>query len=265
MPNFEMESGNPRADPGGTRYGLVACAMHPGPAWKRMEDYIECLDLGPCKALAAADGVSASVHGEVAAEIAVKVFLHEVKAAWESGHRLGRKVIRRAYHSACEQIRARMAEAGWGASPQSTLIGVVETPERFLVSYVGDGAVVLSVGSLSYGMLLPHVGYGGFLTKVISAGPCPQPAYLEIDKAWSEGEVLLAGTDGVFPPGQTLRIAREILLTLRNRFRDACGRLGAQQVADTLLEYLSGLSFDDNRAVGVILTERALAHWEAGQ
>lgn len=262
LPNSMMEAGNCRAEPTKRRHGLVACARHPGPEWKGMQDYVECRDLGRCKVLAVADGVSASLHGEVAAEIAVKAFLQEVETAWDQGRRIGRGVMREAYHRACEQIRARVAEEAWGSSPQSTLIGVVETPGRFLISYVGDGAVVLSVGSMNYGMLLPHTGYGGFLTKVVSAGPCPRPAYLEIDKGWSDGEVLLAGTDGVFPPGQTLRVAREIMSALRNHFRAACGRLGAQEVADTLLEYLSGLSFDDNRAVGVILTERALAQWE---
>ena len=52
--------------------GFVGCAMHRGPAWKRMEDYAECRDLGRCKVLAIADGVSGSSHGEVAAQAAHK-------------------------------------------------------------------------------------------------------------------------------------------------------------------------------------------------
>jgi hypothetical protein len=244
---------------------IVTCATDAG-FYPVNEDFCGWKDLPAGRVLVVADGVSGSPEGATASKVTVEVFLQEVEqASTKSNDRIDRGVIQAAYEKACAAISARTQQTGLSTSPETTFISVVELEDRFLFSYVGDGAIVLTTGSLKYAtnLLIPHIGYAGALTRTLNAQvEQPKPAYIEVEKGFEDGEIVLIGTDGALPPGRVLESSKKALEELRRTCQDegeCFDESSARQVLEEMVKNV--LPFDDNRTLGLILTKEAVSYW----
>jgi polyhydroxyalkanoate synthesis regulator phasin len=240
---------------------IVTCATYAGP-YPINEDFCGWKDLGKARILVVADGVSGSPKGEIASWVAVKAFLEKIEEAAEKAEgKIDRQIIQVAYKEACAAIK----EQAQTLTAATTFISVVELEDRFLISYIGDGAIVLTTGSLKYAtnLLIPHLGYAGALTRTLNAQvEEPKPAYIEIEKGFEDGEVVLIGTDGALPRGQVLETARKVLEKLRKTCQEEREYFDEKSARKVLEEMVTNvIDFDDNRTLGLVLTEEAISYW----
>jgi len=257
---------------------------------KGNQDFADERRLNECNVLAIADGVSHSQHGELAAEAAVKGFLTKIEEVWKQRATIGRAEIREAYDAARAEIKKRVEEVkkqeGLDSfNPQTTFIGIIELHDRFIFTYIGDGAIALfraavDVGTalhspeqkgeqqwtpsqpVSKSLLVPH-SFAGFLTRHLSAsGELPRPAYIEVDKALEGGEIVIAGTDGALPMGSVLKTSQGILNDVKQEFQKNHKTFNRRTVHSILLQKVEHeFTTDDNRTLGIILTDGALNSW----
>jgi len=237
---------------------IVACATYAG-FYSINEDYCGYKDLETARVLAVADGVSGSPEGEVASRIAVEAFLKKIEEdAQKVDGKIDRQIIQAAYDEACAAIRAH-------ARGSTTFISVVELEDRFLFTYVGDGAIVLTTGNLKYAtnLLIPHLGYAGALTRTLNAQvEHIKPAYIEVEKGFEDGEIVLVGTDGALPRGQVLKTAQMVLEKLRQTCQEEGESFSENSVRRVLKNIVENvLEFDDNRTLGLVLTKKAVSYW----
>jgi len=226
------------------------------------QDAVSCLETSAWKAIALADGVSGTPGAERAARMAVHVLLEELRQTARRGGIIDLQALSRGFQKAHREVVGGppSGEPFSGIAPQTTLIAVVETPDRILIAYCGDGAVIVSSGSLRWAtsLLFPQVDFqqAGALRGIIGGSDDPQPTLISLPRAaWPDGLVVVLGTDGALPPGESLRPAWDLLLRIRELF-------GAGQDPTCFLEeWLRSLESDDNRSLGLLITEEALRLW----
>jgi hypothetical protein len=241
--------------------GLIACSTHRG-LKEENQDRCRCGDLGSYKILVLADGVTRTFRGGQAADIAVNTFYDVVKKACDA-EEMDISVFKRAYGVTVEHLE-QTAKKEISESEhrfETTLIAIVESEDRFFITYLGDGRIYLVRGDLEQGiqlMVTHRVGLalGGALAPY---GLLSSPVYIEHSKSFTAGEVIVTGTDGAFEletEGYE-PVIRQVLHRLKNknvlRNNDA--------LTETLKTFLQELadtqSLHDNATIGVIITERA--------
>ena len=243
--------------------GILACCTQIGPKDENQDRY-KCGTIGPWKTLVIADGVTRSLHGEQAAEIAVGIFYETLEQAHNAGQELGTALFREAYERVAERLRSTgETSPAEGGGSETTLIGVVESDDRFFVTYLGDGRVYLVRGDLQKGvqLMITH-GVGSALGGALgSYGLLGQPVYVEHSKSINSGEVFVTVTDGAFyielgenePPTITQILGRlgdsKEMLSSSEALEEGLGRF-LQDLDDRGL-------LVDNATLGIIITERA--------
>jgi len=242
--------------------GLIACSTHRG-LKEENRDRCKCDDFGPYKVLVLADGVTRSLHGGQAAEIAVNTFYEVIKNACGARKEIGISVLREAYQEAVEKLK-QVAKSETSESEnryETTVIAIVEAEDRFFITYLGDGRIYLVRGDLEHGvqLMITHkvgLALGGALGPY---GLLSKPVYMEHSKSFESGEVIVAGTDGAFEletEGSEPTI-RQILKMLKNKD----GLHSNDALTKTLNLFLEDLaskhSLYDNATIGIIITEKA--------
>ena len=262
--------------PPSTCSSIVAYATATG-GKQRNQDYADDRCLDGCNVLTIADGLSGSQYSELAAKAAVEGFLRKITEVWKqnSTATIGRAEIREAYYTAHADIKKRAEQEkkekrSRSLNPQTTFIGIIDLPDRFIFTYIGDGAIALFRANTDEGailhssksLLITH-SVAGFLTRVLSAdGKLPKFGYMEVDKTLEGGEIVVAGTDGALPLGSVLKTSQGILSDLKHAFQENREGFDRDTVRRLLLQKVEHeFTTDDNRTLGVILTNDALDSW----
>ena len=187
-------------DPQGTVVGV----SHPG-ARPENQDYVLYGEIESTnRILVIADGISASKEAGRGAQIAASVIYAFLETKVKARESLTLAALEEGFTEAVEALRAEAQALRWDMSGclATTLIVVVETPDRFLYGYVGNGSVVLFREKdtildkpVRYCLLSPQVA--GQRTAALSPpGPTIKPFLGTVRK--SVGDVVVAGTDGLF-------------------------------------------------------------------
>lgn len=251
------------------RQSIVAYATTEGDK-EVNQDYAgnRCLD--KCNVLAIADGVSDSLRAELAAKAAVEGFLTKIEEVLKQRSAIGREEIRDAYRAASAEIRERVEQVKQqegldSLNPQTTFIGIIELVDRFIFTYVGDGAIALFRADTREGVmiLIPHSAPGGLTRWLDANNESPKHGYMEMDKTLEGGEIIVAGTDGALPLGKkALKTSQGILLDLKREFQEHHEKFDRDTVRRILLQKVKReIRWDDNRTLGIILTNDALDSW----
>lgn len=256
------ESSNKKVNICSSIGGLLACSTNIGLKLEN-QDRFRCDDVGSCKILVLADGVTKSDHGGQAAEIAADTFYEVIKSACDSQGVMGVKVFQEAYQKTIERLK-KVAQSETPENEktyETTVIAIVEVEDRFHITYLGDGKIYLVRGDMERGiqLMITHTvgpSLGGAL------GPydlLSEPVYVEHSKSFKSGEIIVAGTDGAFDweAGEGNQPIVQILEILKNK--DAlCKQETLQQALDLFLRNLGDCKcLGDNATLGVILTEKA--------
>ncbi len=248
--------------------GLVGTATSIGPKAVQQDAALH-VDLRDVRIAVVADGVSSCPASQLAAQSSAVVVCSTL-AAYALGHYgLSQSTVRKVVRHAQTVVHAVNTRHDYPAEgPATTLVAVVELPERLLIAHVGDGAAVVSTGSLRWfrNVLYPHVDPMGALTNYLGmrGDPVIEPSVIDLPKVWPDGVVALIGTDGALPEGEALATARAILEGARDRVQRSPGN---QLDACGLLEdwVRQRQSTDDNRSLALILSDDAVAFWHAKQ
>jgi serine/threonine protein phosphatase PrpC len=246
--------------------GLLASATSIG-GKDVQQDACGCLDLPGCKIAAVADGISSSPRAHLAASTAIHVVLNGLVQRWQAGCFPTRTVLAQIFTEAQRAIHLQaQARNLTQPSPATTLILGVELADRLLLAYVGDGAAVLTTGSLQWmqNLLYPQVGPAGAIVRYLGDPQAAiEPGYIELPKVWPEGCILLIGTDGALVQGQTLSTAEAILGEVQRQVMDSTAKGRTVDPHGILEAWISQrLSTSDNRSLALIVSEQALRLWQ---
>lgn len=241
--------------------GLIACSSLKGMKPKN-EDRHRVAHLGRRKVLLIADGVTNSRFGGEAAQIVVNAFYEEIEQAGILRKRITVRVLKKAYQRAVEKLsEAALERLGEKEGFETSIIGVIEAKNKFLITYLGDGRVYLVRGDLEQGiqLMVTHrkgSGLGGALGPYGLTG---QPVYVEHSKSFNSGEIIIAGSDGAFEAENTGSKSTVIQVLAKLRERDALlDDSSLEQAIDALLQDISKQSpLSDDATLGIIVSDKA--------
>jgi hypothetical protein len=174
-----------------------------------------------------------------------------------------REAFRKAQHA------VELLSAGFHGLPRAaatTLIVAAELPDRFLIGYVGDGAIAVLRGNLqwSINLLFPQTGVAGGMTRCLSSdGGLSEPAVIDLPKSWPDGGIILIGTDGALVAGKALETARTIVGEIRAKATGST-HLDQHQVLRVLRDWVQDrITTDDNRSLGILISDAAVRLWQS--
>lgn len=230
---------------------IVAAATHAGP--KRINEDAVTVGSSWCHNLVTiADGVGGREKGKEAAETAVRVFNGSIKTKIRQSGTIHCEDIKPIYEQAARAIR----EKKYG---KTTLISIIEKPRYFIISYLGDGQAYFLRGDTEAGVPLV-IGHrkngllGGTIGEILTA----EPVVMQVSKAFISGEIVIAGTDGIFSDeirSKKPELLSELLTTIKNASEDT-------NFTQVLYDFLDDLNKDnlleDNATLGIIITRRAV-------
>jgi hypothetical protein len=241
--------------------GLVACFSFKGMKLEN-EDWHRVGRIGGLKVLLIADGVTNSRFGGAAAKIAVDSFYEEVERAHSLRKRITKRVLRRAYKSAVNNLReAAVEKLGQKEGFETTLIAVIETDNEFVITYLGDGRIYLVRGDLEHGIqLMVTHGVGGVLGGALgSYGLTGKPVYIEHSKSFSSGEIIIAGSDGAFEVGDGA--SADTIIKLLEKLKEKNVLADDTSLQQTIVAVLEGMSnqglLGDDATIGIIISDTA--------
>lgn len=242
--------------------GLIACSTHRG-LKEENQDRCKYGDFGSHKMLVLADGVTRSLHGGEAAEIAVNTFYEVIKNACFARKEMDISVLMEAYKKTAQKLK-QVAKRETSESEnryETTVIAIVEAEDQFLITYLGDGRIYLVRGDLEQGiqLMITHKVGHALEGAVGPYGLLNKPVYIEHSKSFKSGEVIVAGTDGAFEletEGSEPTI-RHILKMLKNKEGLHSNDALAKNLNLFLEDLASKNSLYDNATIGIIITEKA--------
>jgi serine/threonine protein phosphatase PrpC len=234
--------------------GFTAVSSHKGP--KRInEDRICSGSSWGLHYMVIADGLGGYPHGGDAAQIAVNTFQSQIKDIKRKDQPLQCTWIKQVYQRAAKQIKKAASNArGW----KTTLLCVIERPEDFLISYLGDGQIYLIRGDAEIAVPL-MVGHrvGGLLAGVLGPELTAEPVTMQLSKSFRSGEIIVAGSDGVFNP-EIQQVKPDLLMDLIKCYKD---QIKTEEPTAILFRFLDQLHtqnlLDDNASLGLIVTGNA--------
>ncbi len=151
----------------------------------------------------------------------------------------------------------------------TTFIGCVASPNALVLSYVGDGQVLLTNGLLAYGrnLLLPHYDEFGRLTRYVGARTRPIPNLAKLHRNQLEGDLVALGSDGAILEGPD---ARRLMEAVRGCCISASTGDKNNLLADltTILERHCVESRNrtaDDASIALFVSADALSYWVSRQ
>jgi|GEM_PF-2896759 len=241
--------------------GFVAASTHKGP--KRInEDRICTGSSRDLRYIAIADGLGGYPHGGDAAQIAVDTFQTQIKAIKQKDTPVEIEWIRHVYTTAARKIKKAASGAlGW----KTTMLCVIEKPGDFFISYLGDGQIYLIRGDAEIAVpLMAGHRVNGLLAGVIGPELTAEPVIIQLSKSFRSGEIVVAGSDGVFNP-EIQQAKPELLMDLIRSIKDQPKSEDPNAVIFNFLEelHLQNL-LDDNASLGLIMTDNAVQYQFSG-
>jgi len=229
---------------------IVAVATHAGPK-KNNEDAVMMGSSWCHNYITIADGVGGCAKSKEAAEIATKVFTTLIKNRIQKHGTIQYQDIKPIYEQAAKSIRDNKLG-------KTTLISIIEKPKCFIFSYLGDGQAYLLRGDTEAGVPL-MIGHrkNGLLGGVISSSLTAEPVIMQISKGFISGEIIIAGTDGLFNEDIHKKrpdLLSELITTIRNTPMTT-------KFTQVLYDFLDKLNcenvLEDNASLGIIMTNKA--------
>lgn len=243
--------------------GLVTAATWVG-GKPQNEDRVSFDDLGAAKLLIVADGVSASDHGPIAAEAVVQCLRQAIRDALaDANSRFDQAFFQLACEMAAQRVAAQIPQA---TSAESTVVVLLELPDRIVLAYLGDGGAVWVRGNQRGGrslLLAQHDEYGRLSGFVGAEGVTGTPTVLQIQKsAETDGAIFAIGSDGALPRSHEIGRVHQLLQTLLRQVKAGDLRLTPADVAQLIEKCLVDWNPDDNATLGILFTQEALAYWQ---
>lgn len=234
--------------------GFTAVSSHRGP--KRInEDRICSGSSWGLRYMAIADGLGGYPHAGDAAQIAVNTLQSHMQDMIQKNKLAQLSQLRQVYTRAASEIKKAASDAkGW----KTTMLCVIERPEDFLISYLGDGQIYLIRGDAEIAVPL-MVGHrvGGLLAGVLGPELTAEPVIMQISKSFRSGEIIVAGSDGIFD-SEIQQVKPDLLMDLIKCFK---GQLKTEEPTTILYRFLDQLNtqnlLNDNASLGLIVTENA--------
>jgi len=229
---------------------IVAVATHAGPK-KNNEDAVMMGSSWNHIFLTIADGVGGCTKSKEAAETAVNVVTTSIKVHIQKCGTIQYQDIKPIYEQAAKSIRDNKLG-------KTTLISIIEKPKCFIFSYLGDGQAYLLRGDTEAGVPL-MIGHrkNGLLGGVISSSLTAEPVIMQISKGFISGEIIIAGTDGIFNDdihSKRPDLLSELITTIRNTPM-------TKKFTQVLYDFLDKLNYEnlleDNASLGIIITNKA--------
>lgn len=267
----------------------------------RNQDRVATFDGRTLRGVAVADGVGSSLDADLAAEAAVASFVGGL------GDLDGRRkpVARREIAALWERVRRALCDlpregvsAGAPAALQTTLLTVVDTGDRYLVSYVGNGSVLYIRGDFwrfwdrrwpwvvtdlvtPDCALDPETGKD-MLTRVAEPSAAALPfTLIERQKDRETGEVVAVCTDGVGSLEQArvgldagrklwMEVNPHVEALVNTHLREYLsqveqGRARDEALSGALDGFLDGRTFEDDASLALIVSARSVEHYLAGR
>jgi len=234
--------------------GIIGVATHKGPKMFNEDVVLEGSSWG-INFLILADGLGGCSHGGNAAKLTANTFHDEIEKIIKTSGKVQFNDIEPIYYSCAAKIKKHSRNGkGW----KTTVICVVENQDDLLITYLGDGQVYLVRGDVESGIPL-MVGHrvNGLLGGVVGPEITARPVIIRISKAFTKGEIIIAGTDGIFNP--ELKTAKpELLMELLAYIRE---KIRTDSMNNILRHFIDELYaqdlLNDNASLGVIITSRA--------
>jgi len=256
--------------------GLVACwADAAGQTYN--EDRCKCDSSDDLCVVSVADGVSEmhTSHADLAAEAAVQAFVQFCVEKLQEGP-LSPISVKQAYDSAAEAISATLKERGLSSlTPAKTLLAAIEWREWLVLTYLGDGCILLADGTLDQNSMIL---FGGRLRGNLKPdGTVGTPMYIFCQKYLPQGEIILLGTDGILnaesedDQERSRKIALEVLRRLRARCQQEGCKFDQKAAESVLRDFIQDslkenspwhyYTYSDNQTLGVLITKRTINYW----
>jgi hypothetical protein len=239
---------------------IVAIATHEGLKTKN-EDRVLSRSSQAFSFVILADGLGGRPHGEKAAQTAVDVFRDELVTIEQEKGSVEFGDMKAIYETAASRLRTIIK----GKGGKTTLICIIERTGDFIISYLGDGQVYLMRGDTEMGipLMITH-RTKGLLGGTLGPEMTAQPVTMQISKAFRSGEIIVAGTDGVFNP-EIGRVRPNLLIEFVSFFRDKYGLMPDNDILAEFLNHLHDLNLlEDNASLGLIITGQAREYMHLG-
>jgi serine/threonine protein phosphatase PrpC len=241
--------------------GLIACSSLMGKKPKN-EDRCRVGRTDRWKVLIVADGVTNSQYSGDAAQITVDTFYEELERFENLKRKIIKPILKNAYQSAVFKLReAALNKLSKEEGYETTVMAILEARNAFVISYLGDGGIYLVRGDLGQGVeLMVTHRVGGVLKGALGPyGLVGKPVYIEHSKSFNSGEIIMAGSDGIFGEGNTARKAT--VDKILEKFTDRNVLLSdsnLQQAIAAVLEdmFNQGLISDD-ATLGIVISDKA--------
>ncbi len=245
-------------------------------------------------ALAIADGLGSSFDAHIASSLAVKIFLAGVQEYDQQARRLDADAVRQLWDRvvralAHQRITKHRRYRDQPQALQTTLSTMIELPDSYLISYLGNGSILhvrgdfwgfwerrwpWCVTDLMLGhSFLSDTGKDTLYGIVQPGGLTADIHFLQVWKDTTCGDLLVLCSDGISSPDH-LRVGRdanEKLWMEVNPHVDALlshflkpyfaqlhqpGDTSAA-LAETLRTFLAAQTFDDDATVGLLVSPKA--------
>jgi hypothetical protein len=234
--------------------GVVGIATHQGPR-RINEDQICAGSSWGINYVVLADGLGGYHHAGDAARIAVRTFRDRIELIGRNNRTIQYEDIREIYAKVTFEIQKHTSvNNGW----KTTIICVIERPRDILVTYLGDGQVYLVRGDSEAAISLA-IGHrvNGRLGGVIGPEMTAEPVIMRISKSFRSGEIIVAGTDGVFNHDVT-NAKPSLLKELVTYIQMNISREKPNEIlARFLYQLYSQDLLDDNASLGLVVTGKA--------
>lgn len=232
---------------------------------QKQEDAWSAADVNGNRILAIADGISSSNQARLASQSAVDTAIRGAKEIWDREAEVEISDLKEIFYQAQRAVEEQAEGLPKdGVFPATTLVIAIDQPGRFLLGYLGDGAMVLTTGSLKWmqNLLFPQTGRSGEITSFLGAD-CKgaMPVVMELPKTWPDGGILLLGSDGALPLGEVLSTSLQILDEIRASYDNT--QPGIEITYEVLSQWVQKrLNSDDNRTLCVLVSSEALSYWD---
>jgi serine/threonine protein phosphatase PrpC len=250
-------------------------------------------------ALAIADGLGSSLDAHIASTLAVKNFLAGVEDLDQQAHRIDPDTVRQLWERMVRALahRATHNTARYRNQPhalQTTCTTVIELPDSYLISYLGNGSLFHMRGDFwSFwerrwpwcvtDLMLGHsflneTGKDTLYGILSPSGLTADIRFLQLWKDTTYGDLLVLCSDGI-SSSDHLRVGRDAndklwlevnphLDALLNQFlKPYFAQLGQSDDTAAVLDqalhtFLAAPTFDDDATVGILVSSHAKNYYQ---
>lgn len=235
----------------------IGVASIPGNVRSENQDSVTVFEFQGVQVLLVADGCGGVPHGAAASRLAIEACAKEIMWSIVSGTTDMEIVIERGFASASEALEGKGKELGLNTLEgglRTTLIVAIGTKSEFYWGYIGDGALkVIDSSGQKRECMVAHRSDAA-VTNVLNASLGPTfhglPEFGRMPRNF--GDVLLAGTDGVFDRVDD-RFTRDLMrMAIFHQGNLTQAILASLEQLASVSDSTGGFVCDDNLSLGIL-------------